>query len=225
MTHDASHEKALERALTGEPPDLNSALQRELEGCPECRSRLAELRQLEKRLAQDAALERLEIEEARAGATQEDEDGLRNALAQGRRAQAGRRPPWRLGLLLLSLAAGLALVQLLSGPRPEDVRPPSPEVLLGGDFELRVVVREGRYDGFEWERELLPGESFELSFLALEEGAVGSVLATHAGLETTRYAPTETEERSLPGALHVTVTVRGVDGAARARAWLSASRH
>jgi len=224
MKHDQAHEADLARLLTEGPGALGSALRAELDGCPACRQTLERLRLLEQRILQDAGLERELLDEARREARPDDQDAVRNALADRNFGRRSGARPWRLGLVLLSLAAAVVAVILLRAPESGQRVRTAPEVLLGNDFELRVVVRDGRYDAFEWAHELLPGESYELSFHELEGELVGATLATHPGLTIGRYAPTAEEEARLPERMGVTVTVRDGENAARARASLTVSR-
>jgi hypothetical protein len=223
MSHDLEHEAGLAAALSDGPEALTPELRTVLAACPDCRRALERLQALGEFIGADAGLEREILEDSRREAGAQDADAVRNALALGRASRRSR--PWRLGLVLLTFAACVAVVLTLrKDPDPRTPQAPALELLLGGDFEVRVRLVDGRYDAFEWAHELLPGESYELSLQELEGELVGATLVTHGGLSVPRYAPTEEEERRLPERLRVTVTVRDVEQGVRARASLTASR-
>lgn len=218
MKHDATHEGLLEQAMAG------AARADTLQGCPECQRKLAELRQLEAELLADAAQERALLEESRAGATAADEEAVSQALERARRERARGQRSWRFRLLALALAAGFVAVLALRDKPGAKNSTLSPEVTLGGDFPVRITVSAGRYDSVAWDCELLPGESFELSFEELEGGAIGRNLRTVTGLTLANFAPPPELERTLPAALRVLVRVRDVQGLPRAQASATASR-
>jgi len=218
MKHDTTHDGLLERALTG----TGSAASAEtLRSCPECRDRLAELRQLEAELRADAAQEREFLAGSR-DATAADETAVGEALERGRRARPHR--PWRFRLLLLAVAACFVALLALREGLPKETPAAKPEVSLGGDFAVRIQVAAGRYDTVAWDCELSPGESFELSFEELEGEGVGRVLHTLTGSTGTSFVPPPELERSLPERVHVVVLVRDVHGLPRAQASATASR-
>lgn len=219
MKHDATHDGLLERALTG----AGSAASAEtLRSCPACRSKLAELRELEAELVADAAQEHELLQGSQADATAADETAVGEALERVRRARPQR--PWRFRLLLLALAACFVALLALREGLPKETPAAPAEVSLGGDFAVRIRIDAGRYDSVAWDCELAPGESFELSFEELEGGGIGRTLQTITGSTGTSFVLPPELERSLPERVHVVVRVRDVHGLPRAQASATASR-
>ena len=215
MKHDSTHTQRLVHALA------DGTLSMELRACPRCVDALAELQRLERELTADAEEERRALAEWSAESSEADAAAVRAALERGRRS-AGRKWPFR--LLLLTLAA--SLLALLFVRQSSDERPAGvpQEVLLGGDFPLRITLAQGRYDAVEWEMELLPGESFELSFAERVAGSVGETVLVVPGLTGTSFVLTPEVERSLPAQLEAVVVVRDALGLPSARASASAAR-
>jgi hypothetical protein len=208
VSHDATHDALLEKALTGELERDSPELRARIAACRACRERLEELDAAAALVAEAGeGRMRRDLEEARRLASPlraTAESAMRRVAREGPRAP--RRGPWLVALVLA--AAAVAAVAALWRTDP----PAAPLVLDAGGLELAAPLGDVEaYTAFRWSFDRPSGGFYELRVWDASAGPDAPPLLEVLELEASRWTLAEEASRALPGAIRW--EVRAFDGA------------
>lgn len=162
--HSSEHEALIEQLLVGDLTPDDPRARALLDGCVECRAKLAELERLSGRLSAVGEEERSVLAEVAQGKlSAAEEQRLRaSVLAQIPRRPRGRMFPWVLGVLA---AAAVVAVVFVWRARSDDGARSGGEQYLGG-HKVEGVEPDGivkKFGTFRWRSTALPaGGSYTL---------------------------------------------------------------
>lgn len=195
--HDSQHDRWCAPLAADNADELPADLRREIDSCPECGERIAELRALRAGLGR-AGLEQRDVFEAARALDDGPGSARFDARLRGLAREHDGPRRWRRRVIYAVAALLIGALGIWIG-RVARIATPSADRGVLGDELVRLIeptqtLRRG--DAFVWESELPVGGEFRVHCESIE-GVSGESFVS-SPLPQTRWTPTDEEFERLP---------------------------